>query len=102
MSEKRMEEEIICNRWKDLADEPTFGPGLSWVHQPWSFLAFGNSGYPGAVLPGTQNAQNSILTFGGAFSCPQGKTRGPRYTRLPLATATSLLFILSWRCVDNP
>ena len=42
-----MEEEIICNRWKDLADEPTFGPGLSWVHQPWSFLAFGNSGYPG-------------------------------------------------------
>lgn len=31
-SEKRMEEEIICNRWKDLADEPTFGPGLSWVH----------------------------------------------------------------------
>ena len=25
-SEKRMEEEIICNRWKDLADERTGGP----------------------------------------------------------------------------
>ena len=36
-SEKRMEEEIICNRWKDLADE-------SILHRR-SFLAFGNSGY---------------------------------------------------------
>ena len=32
-----MEEEIICNRWKDLADE-------SILHRR-SFLAFGNSGY---------------------------------------------------------
>ena len=28
-SEKRMEEEIICNRWKDLADEPTSGSTAS-------------------------------------------------------------------------
>jgi hypothetical protein len=28
-SEKRMEEEIICNRWKDLADEPKSFVGSS-------------------------------------------------------------------------
>jgi hypothetical protein len=31
--EKRMEEEIICNRWKDLADEPIVKKRWS-VHQP--------------------------------------------------------------------
>ena len=34
-SEKRMEEEIICNRWKDLADEPASGRGRR--HQPLVF-----------------------------------------------------------------
>ena len=43
-----MEEEIICNRWKDLADEenpdlgPTFNGGIWILHQP---VVFPVSGY---------------------------------------------------------
>ncbi len=33
-SEKRMEEEIICNRWKDLADECRLEPNARSFLQP--------------------------------------------------------------------